>query len=400
MTTSVHSRPRTVALIVAAGRGARVGGDVPKQYRMAAGAPILRHTVQAFLRHPAVAGVRVVIHPDDHDRYAGASFGLDLLPPVHGGATRQQSVLRGLESLEAEAPDFVLIHDAARPLVDPGLIDRVLAALSSPGCAGAIAALPMADTLKRADAAGRIGGTLGRDGLWRAQTPQGFRFEEILAAHRRAGTEGRADFTDDAAVAEAAGLAVALVQGSEDNFKITTEQDLARAAASLRGDTETRTGTGFDVHAFEPGDAVMLCGVRVPFDRKLKGHSDADVAIHAAVDAILGAVGAGDIGAHFPPSDPRWRAAPSALFLARAAEILAERGAALVNLDLTIICEAPRIGPHRDAMIARLADILAVKPSRIAVKATTTEGLGFTGRGEGIAAHAVATVKAPATGGE
>jgi 2-C-methyl-D-erythritol 4-phosphate cytidylyltransferase/2-C-methyl-D-erythritol 2,4-cyclodiphosphate synthase len=381
------------ALVVAAGRGHRAGGGLPKQYRALAGQPVLRRTLAAFAGHPAVDAVRPVIHPDDRALFDAAARDLDVLEPVAGGETRQDSVRLGLESLAELAPERVLIHDAARPFVDGATVDRVLAALGA--TPGAVPAVPVADTLKRADG-GRVAETVPRQDLWRAQTPQGFRFADILAAHRRC--EGRA-LTDDAAVAEHVGLAVAIVEGTDDNVKLTSEDDFRRAEANLAL-AEWRTGFGFDAHAFEAGDHLMLCGVRVPFERGLAGHSDADVGLHALTDALLGAIGAGDIGVHFPPSDARWRDAGSDLFLAEAARLVAALGGSVSHVDVTLICEAPRIGPHRDAMIARIAEILGIAATRVSVKATTTEGLGFTGRGEGIGAQAVATVRLPAGGGE
>lgn len=381
----------TFALVVAAGTGERFGGGLPKQYRMLAGRPVLRHTVERLAAHPRVDGVCVVLRTEHREIYAETVEGLALLPPADGGATRQESVRRGLEALSSRQPARVLIHDAARPLVDAAVVDRVLDALDRG--VGAIAALPLADTLKRAGDGDRIAGMIDRSGLWRAQTPQGFRFAEILAAHRAAA--GGA-LTDDAAVAEAGGLAVTLVPGTEENFKITTEDDLKRAERLLAGNAaEWRTGSGFDVHRFVPGDAVMLCGVRVPHSHGLEGHSDADVGLHALTDAILGALGAGDIGVHFPPSDPRWRGVESSRFLAHAAALVAARGGRIVHLDVTLICERPKIGPHRAAMIERIAAILGLGAGRVSVKATTTEGLGFTGRGEGIAAQAVVTIALP-----
>jgi len=376
----------TVALLVAAGRGQRFGAALPKQYLPLAGKPMLCHSVEAFARHPSVDAVRVVIHGDDRPRYEAAISGLTLLPPVEGGATRQESVRRGLESLSGLACERVLIHDAARPLVDAGLIDRTLAALDH--ATGAIPALPIADTVKRAED-GLIAATLDRTKLFRAQTPQTFRYAEILAAHRAAA--GR-ELTDDAAVAEAAGLAVALVAGAEENFKVTNEADLLRAQCLLTPQIDLRCGSGFDVHRFCPGDKVMLCGVAVPHDRGLEGHSDSDVGLHSLTDALLGSIGAGDIGMHFPPSDPQWRGADSARFLAHAASLIAARGGRILSVDVTLICERPRIGPHRQAMVERVAAILAIDSSRVSIKATTTEGLGFTGRREGIAAQATASV--------
>jgi 2-C-methyl-D-erythritol 4-phosphate cytidylyltransferase / 2-C-methyl-D-erythritol 2,4-cyclodiphosphate synthase len=384
----------TAVLIVAAGRGQRFGGSLPKQYATLAGIPVLRHSLRAFLDHPRVGPVRAVIHPDDRELYDSAAAGLPpdlgLGEPVAGGRSRQESVLRGLEALEAEAPAKVLIHDGARPFVSAAVVDRVLAALET--TAGAIAALPVVDTLKQ-EAAGRIAGTRDRSGLWAAQTPQGFRFAEILAAHRAAAGE---ELTDDAAVAERAGLAVALVEGSRENMKVTSQDDLRAAERWLRGaQEETRVGQGFDVHAFGPGDHVTLCGLRFPHDAGLAGHSDADVGLHALTDAILGALGAGDIGSHFPPSDPQWKGADSGRFLTHARDLVTARGGRLLHLDVTLICERPKIGPHREAMVARIAGLLDLPAARVSVKATTTEKLGFTGRGEGIAAQAVATLALP-----
>jgi len=338
--------------------------------------------------------VQVVIHADDEALYREALAGVavdKLLAPVTGGATRQESVRLGLEALAAQAPSAVLIHDAARPFIDAAAIEGVLGALAE--VPGAIVAVPVVDTLKRAGPAGRIEGTVPRSGLWRAQTPQAFLFEDILAAHRKAAASGRDDFTDDASIAEAYGLEVALVTGSGRNFKITDLADFARAAREMElGMGEYRVGTGFDVHAFAEGSSVTLCGVTIPFEKTLSGHSDADVAMHALTDAIYGAIAEGDIGFHFPPSDPQWKGADSRIFLEHARDRVAARGGEIVNVDVTILCEAPMIGPHRDAMRERLADILGIETGRVAVKATTTERLGFTGRREGIAAMAAATV--------
>ena len=383
---------KTIALIVAAGRGHRLGGSLPKQYLPLAGQPVLRHTVKRFLAHPAVDAVRVVIHPDDRDLYNQAVGDLGLGAPIAGGATRQDSVRLGLEALSKDAPDLVLIQDAARPFIAPATIDAVLAALECH--AGAIPALPVADTLKRADGP-RIAATVPRDGLYRAQTPQGFRLAHILAAHRAlAGQE----LTDDASLLEAAGQMVALVPGTEENFKITTAEDMMRAETLLGAGFETRSASGFDVHRFaEGGDHVMLCGVPVPHERGLEGHSDADVGLHALTDALLGCIAAGDIGQHFPPTDPQWKGASSDRFLAHAAGLVAAKGGRIVHVDVTLICERPKIGPHREAMTARIADILGLAADRVSVKATTTEQLGFTGRREGIAAQAMATVELPRT---
>ena len=382
--------PSCIALVVAAGRGMRLGADLPKQYLSVAGQPLLRHSLTTLAVHPGIDHVRVVYNPDDADHYARASVGLDLLPPVAGGVARQDSVRLGLESLAELAPERVLIHDGARPFVDAGTIDRVLAALSD--VPAAVPALKLADTVKRADN-GNVLETVDRAQLWRAQTPQGFRYRDILAAHRAA--KGM-DLPDDAAVAERAGLAVRLVAGGDDNIKVTTSEDLARAerwASARLGDV--RTGQGFDVHAFGPGDHVWLCGIKVPHSHGLIGHSDADCGLHALTDAILGALGAGDIGVHFPPSDPQWRGAPSHRFLRHAADLVAKVGGSIAHVDVTLICESPKIGLHRAAMVARIAEILALDVRRVSVKATTTERLGFTGRGEGIAAQAVATLRLP-----
>ena len=380
----------SAALIVAAGRGQRAGKGLPKQYRPIAGRPMLRHSLETFVRHAAVTAVCVVIDPDDRTFYDEAARDLELLEPVAGGATRQDSVRRGLESLAELAPERVLIHDGARPFADAALIDRVLAALDR--AAGALPAIPVADTLKRGTD-GRVHSTVDRANLWRAQTPQGFRFADILAAHRAAIGQ---DLTDDAAVAERGGLAVALVEGDERNIKLTTVDDFARAeilASAALGDV--RVGTGFDVHRFGPGDHVWLCGIRLEHTQGLMGHSDADVALHAITDAVLGALAAGDIGQHFPPSDPRWRGADSSNFLRQAAAMVVARGGRIAHVDVTIICERPKVGPHRAAMGARLAEILGIEGPRCSIKATTTEGLGFTGRGEGIAAQASVTLRLP-----
>jgi 2-C-methyl-D-erythritol 4-phosphate cytidylyltransferase / 2-C-methyl-D-erythritol 2,4-cyclodiphosphate synthase len=388
----------TAVVIVAAGRGARMGlvDGAPKQYAPIGGEAVLRRTVRAFLAHPAIDRVQVVIHAEDGDLYAATCGDIAdrrLLPPVFGGKTRQASGLCGLEALAPSPPDHVLIHDAARPFVEAPMIDRVVAALASH--AGAVPALAVADTLKRTDGEGRITGTVDRAGLWRAQTPQGFAFGAILAAHRAAARTDRSDFTDDAALAEWHGLTVAVVEGSERNRKITTLEDLAmaeRELAARAAPPDVRVGQGFDVHRFAEGDHVWLGGVRIPHTYALDGHSDADVALHALTDALLGAIGDGDIGQHFPPSDMRWKGAASHVFLADAARRVRERGGRIGNVDVTILCEAPRIGPHREAMRSAIAEILQIDVSRVGVKATTTEGLGFTGRREGIAAMASATV--------
>ncbi len=378
---------RALALIVAAGRGSRHGGDVPKQYVSLAGEPVLRHSLCTFSRHPAIAGVRAVIHPDDRALYDRAAAGLRLLPPVPGGAARQESVLLGLESLAGENAEAVLIHDGARPLVNVRVIDGVLAQLAA--LPGAIAAVPVRDTLKRGSGAA-IADTVDRRNLWRAQTPQGFHYGAILRAHRSA---VGAELTDDAHVAERAGMKVALVEDSEDNLKITTPDDLVRAERILGAAADVRVGSGFDVHRFAAGDAVTLCGVRIPHTHSLEGHSDADAGLHALTDALLGTIAAGDIGQHFSPSDPRWCGAESGQFLRFAADRVREKGGTVTLVDVTLLCEAPRIAPHRAAMQQRIAGLLGIGTDRVSIKATTTEGLGFTGRGEGIAAQATATVR-------
>jgi 2-C-methyl-D-erythritol 4-phosphate cytidylyltransferase/2-C-methyl-D-erythritol 2,4-cyclodiphosphate synthase len=385
----------TAALIVAAGKGTRAAGPVPKQYARLGNATVLGRTLSVFLERPAIDLVLVAIADCDRSLYERAigSGHPKLLAPAIGGATRQRSVLNGLTALKPHAPARILIHDAARPFVTGEVITRVLDGLDR--ATGAIAAVPLADTLKRAGPGGRIEVTIERAGLWRAQTPQGFHFDAIIAAHEAALAAGREDLTDDAAVAEWAGIPVQLVQGSEANVKLTGSEDLAMAARIAEAGPaagEVRTGQGFDVHRFTPGDHVWLCGVRIPHAQALEGHSDADVGLHALTDALLGAIGDGDIGQHFPPGDPKWRGAASHLFLADAARRVRERGGAIANVDITILCEAPRIAPHREAMRARVAEILGVDVARVAVKATTTEGLGFTGRREGIAALATATL--------
>jgi len=380
-----------VALVVAAGRGMRAGASLPKQYVTVGGEPLIRRTLRAFCAHPDIDGVLPVIHPDDAELFRDASEELDVMAPVSGGASRQESVRLGLECLAAlsPAPRIVLIHDAARSFVSASLISLVVEALNHHPAA--IPALRVVDTLKKENDDGLVSGTVERKHLWRAQTPQGFNFADILAAHRRFMAEA---LTDDSAVAERAGIAVALVEGEEENVKITTSEDLQAAEQKLVRGTP-RTGFGFDVHRFCPGAAVTLCGVSIPHSQSLQGHSDADVALHALTDALLGAMAEGDIGSHFPPSDACWKDVASDVFLRHADELLTTKGGRIVNVDVTIICEMPKIGPHRDAMVARLGEILGLDKGRISVKATTTEQLGFTGRGEGIAAQAVATVIIP-----
>lgn len=378
------------ALVLAAGRGTRFGGALPKQYLPLAGTTVLRHAVSAFAANTRIAGIQVTIRPEDREVYDDAVAGLDMLPPVAGGAERQDSVRLGLEALSPLKPERVLIHDGARPLPDTAMIDRVIDALDR--APAAIPGLPVGDTIKRV-ADGAISGTVDRTGLWRVQTPQGFHFDAILAAHRAA--SGQA-LTDDAAVAEAAGIAPVIVMGSEQNLKVTTAEDLIaaeRLLAARQGDV--RVGQGFDVHPFGPGDSLMVCGVKIAHSAGVVGHSDADVGLHALTDAVLGAISAGDIGMHFPPSDPQWKGASSDRFLAHAVGMVRARGGSIASLDVTIVCERPRIGPQRTAMVERVAAIAGIAADRVSIKATTTEKLGFTGRGEGIAAQAVATVRLP-----
>jgi 2-C-methyl-D-erythritol 4-phosphate cytidylyltransferase/2-C-methyl-D-erythritol 2,4-cyclodiphosphate synthase len=387
--------PSVAAVVIAAGRGLRAGGGLPKQYRLLAGEPVIRSSLSLFSWHGEIGAVQAVIHPDDRVSYDKAAVGLRLLPPVAGGATRQASVRAGLEALSAMNPDIVLVHDAARPFSSTELVSRAIAACGRTGAA--IPALDITDTIKRVDVSGQqVAGTVDRATLRAVQTPQAFAFPVLLEAHRRAAKEGREDFTDDAALAEWAGLKVSVFAGESGNVKLTTDEDFAKAEARrIASLTDVRLGNGFDVHAFGDGDHIWLGGIRIPHDRGLTGHSDADVGLHALVDAILGALADGDIGKHFPPSDPRWKGAASDQFLKFAVERVARRGGKIAHLDLTVICEAPKIGPHRDAIRQRIAEIAELSIERVAVKATTSEQLGFTGRKEGIAAIATATVRLP-----
>ncbi len=375
---------RIAAILVAAGTGSRFGGDTPKQFITIAGKAVIRHAAEALLSH-----VSVLQPVGDADAIAKALDGLPVLPAVAGGDTRQGSVNAGLHALVPHAPDVVLVHDAARPFLPPTTIPALLAALRSHD--GAIPAVPVADTLKRVQS-GRIVGTVPRDGLFRAQTPQAFRYHLLRALH----ATGESGVTDDAALLESAGHPVAIVPGADDNIKLTYPEDVVRLERALAPGLLPRTGTGFDVHAMAAGRPLVLCGVTVPHEWGLAGHSDADVGIHALCDAIYGALAEGDIGRHFPPSEAEWKDADSARFLRHAAERIAARGGMLANADVTLICERPKITPHAPAMMARLASLLGVDEGRVSVKATTTERLGFTGRGEGIAAQAVATILLPA----
>ncbi len=383
-------------VIVAAGRGERAGqsAEGPKQYRQIGGRPVLTHTLRAFRGHPAIGPVVVAIHPDDHELFQSAAAGFPEVRAVDGGATRQESVRLALAALAPDAPEKVLIHDGVRPFVTAALIDDVIASTSL-GTA-ALPALAVSDTLKRGDAEGNVTGTVPRDNLFAAQTPQGFPYGPIMAAHDKAAADGRSDFTDDAAIAEWAGLSVRLVPGAVGNIKLTWARDIAmaneRLSASSSAFPDVRTGNGYDVHALVPGDHVTLCGVAIPHDGALSGHSDADVGLHALTDALLATCGAGDIGTHFPPSDPQWRGAASRIFVEHAARLVRERGGRIANADVSLICEAPKVGPHRTAMVEAMAGMLQISSDRISVKATTNEKLGFVGRGEGIAAIATATV--------
>jgi len=369
---------KTVALVVAAGSGDRAGGDVPKQFRIVAGRPLLAHAVD-HLVHPRIDSIRVVIGEGQEAAYRAAIDGRAFPAPIVGGATRRQSVRSGLEALDGA--ERVLIHDAARPFLPASMIDRLLDALEAND--GAVPGLPVVDSLIRG------GETVPRGDLVRVQTPQAFRFEAIRRAHA-AWTGGEAG--DDAEIARAAGLSVAIVEGDPALEKLTYEADFLRVEAAR---LVSRTGMGFDVHAFAAGEELWLAGVRIPHDKGLRGHSDADVVLHALTDAILGALAAGDIGDHFPATDPQWRGAPSSLFLKAARDLVERAGGRIDHVDVTIVCEAPRIGPHRQAMRERIAGLLRLPAGRISIKATTTERLGFTGRGEGIAAQAVASVRLP-----
>jgi 2-C-methyl-D-erythritol 4-phosphate cytidylyltransferase/2-C-methyl-D-erythritol 2,4-cyclodiphosphate synthase len=385
---------RTAAIIVAAGRGLRAGAGGPKQYRSIGGKTVLARAMEPFCTHPGISAVQPVRNPDDADIFDQAVSHLAYRPPVDGGATRQASVRAGLEALANQAPEIVLIHDAARAFVTGDVISRAIDAALLTGAA--IPVVPVTDTIKVVDAAGAVEATPDRALLRIAQTPQAFHFQTILDAHRRAAREGRDDFTDDAAIAEWAGLTVATFEGDAANMKLTTPEDFAREEARLGAMLgDIRTGTGYDVHALTDGDHLMLCGVRVPFNRGFLAHSDGDVGLHALVDAILGALADGDIGSHFPPNDPKWKGAASDQFLQHAVELVHRRGGRIGHLEVTMICEAPKIGPLREAMRAKIAEITGLPQSRIAVKATTSERLGFTGRQEGIAATAAATIRLP-----
>ncbi len=388
---------RIAVVVVAAGSGLRAGGDRPKQFRRIGGESVLRRTLMTLVDLPFLSAVQPVIRAGDDALYAETIIGINtnvLHAPTPGGKTRQASVRAGLEALATRPPDIVLIHDAARPFVSRALVERAVTAAKKTGAA--IPGLAVTDTIKTIDSRGLVGKTLDRASLRAIQTPQAFAFTPLLEAHRRAAREGRDDFTDDAAIAEWAGLQVAVFDGEPGNIKITHPEDFMRAEseqAALLSDV--RTGTGIDVHAFGPGDHVIIGGLSIPHNQALTGHSDADVGLHALVDAILGALADGDIGSHFPPSDPQWKGAASDRFFTFAVERVKARGGMIAHLDLTIVCEAPKIGPHRDALRANIARLAGLDLSRVAVKATTSEQLGFTGRREGIAAYATATVRLP-----
>ncbi|MBN9040151.1 MAG: bifunctional 2-C-methyl-D-erythritol 4-phosphate cytidylyltransferase/2-C-methyl-D-erythritol 2,4-cyclodiphosphate synthase [Rhizobiales bacterium 62-47] len=385
---------RTAAIIVAAGRGLRAGAGGPKQYRSIAGRTVIARAMQPFCSHPGLIAVQPVVNPDDIAIFNEAVGGLRYQSPVNGGATRQASVHAGLEALAELAPDIVLIHDAARPFANEALISRAIDAASATGAA--VPVIPVTDTIKQVGAGGHVEATPDRSQLRIAQTPQAFRFDVILDAHRRAARDKRDDFTDDAALAEWAGLTVATFEGDPVNMKLTTPADFDREEARLGAALgDVRTGIGYDVHAFGEGDHVMICGIRVPHSRGFLAHSDGDVGLHALVDAILGALADGDIGSHFPPSDPQWKGAASDRFLTYAVDRVTARGGQIAHLDLTLICERPKIGPLRETMRARVAEITGLPLGRVAVKATTSERLGFTGREEGIAAMATATIRLP-----
>lgn len=385
-------------LIVAAGRGERAGASAegPKQYRSIGGKPVIAHTLERFLAWPRSGAIVVVIHPDDEALFAKAIAMLDVshtIRTVHGAPTRQGSVLAGLEAMAELSVSHVMIQDAVRPFVGSDLLDRIAAALDA-GERAVLPATAVADTLKRGSPDGHVAETVSRARLYAAQTPQSFLFEPILEAHRAAARSGISDFTDDAAIAEWAGLAVKLAEGDRENVKLTLASDIELADQRLMQTNlpDVRTGNGYDVHQLEPGDGVTLSGVFIAHNQRLRGHSDADCALHALTDALLATCGAGDIGDHFPPSDPQWKGAPSRIFLEHAAAIVRDHGGVIMNADISIIAEAPRIGPHRQAMRQALADILGIDLDRCSVKATTNEKIGFVGRGEGIAAIATATV--------
>jgi 2-C-methyl-D-erythritol 4-phosphate cytidylyltransferase / 2-C-methyl-D-erythritol 2,4-cyclodiphosphate synthase len=387
-----------IVVLVAAGRGERAGSPHggPKQYRLIGGAPVMRHTLTALLSHPSIGEIVAVIHPDDSALFEQAASGFGArVRHVFGGPTRRESTLLGLRAAAGAAPEYVMIHDAVRPFISRQLLDRIASSLTAGS--GVIPALPVSDTVKRRDHLGFVSETVSRAGLLAAQTPQAFPFQLILQAHEAARGQQDREFTDDASVAEFAGLKVRIVEGAPENVKLTWKNDIDMADNKLSGAAfpDVRVGNGYDVHALEPGGQVTLCGVRIAHHASLSGHSDADVGLHALTDALLATRGAGDIGTHFPPSDPQWRGAASKIFVEHAAAIVREAGGRIANADITLICEGPKIAPHRDAMVLAIAAMLKISPDRVSVKATTNEKLGFIGRSEGIAAIATASVVYP-----
>ncbi len=386
------------AVIVAGGSGLRAGGEKPKQYQLIGGKPMIRWTLEAFLSHPSVKFVQAVIGAEHDGLFYDAASGLDLPKPVIGGASRQESCRLGVEACGAAGPDKILIHDAARPFIAHDVISNVIAELDRADAV--IPGLPVADTIKFAPG-GIIERTVDRSAMWFVQTPQGFTYSSILEAHRKAVREARDGFTDDAAVAEYAGMPVRIVSGNQANKKLTTSHDMDVANKDLTAQhfaerPDVRMGQGIDFHIFEKGNNVILCGVAISHTQKLKGHSDADVAMHALTDAIFGAIGEADIGVHFPPSDAQWKGAASSIFLKKAMQLLGDRGGIVANADITILAEAPKIAPHIAAMKDNLSTWLSLSPGRIAIKATTTEKMGAIGRKEGMAAYATVTVRLPA----
>ncbi len=386
-----------VAVIVAGGSGIRAGGSLPKQYQFVGDKPVIRLTLETFQNHPLIDHVQTVIAPGHEELFAKATLGLAIAKPVSGGGTRQDSCRAGIEACQAKNPLKILIHDAARPFLSTDLITNIISELDHADAV--IPGLPVADTMKFAPS-GIIERTVDRAALWFVQTPQGFHFDSILKAHQKAHAAGQSSFTDDAAVAEYAGLKVQIIAGEQRNRKLTTQHDIQEADREnrnrlLESRPDVRTGHGIDYHVFEKGNAVTLCGVKIPHTHKLKGHSDADVALHAVTDAILGSIGERDIGQHFPPSDKQWKGAPSSMFVTKAVELLKARGGILAHIDITILAEAPRIGPHIDAMKLNLQNLLGLSSDRLGIKATTTEGMGAIGRREGMSAAAIATVRLP-----
>lgn len=385
------------AVIVAGGSGVRAGGPGPKQYQFIGAKPVIRWTLEAFLSHPQVSVVQAVIGSGHEELFALATRGMTLLPPIIGGSSRQESCRLGLEACAAMTPAKILIHDAARPFISHEVISNVITALDYSDAA--IPGIPVADTIKHAPG-GMISKTVDRSSLWFVQTPQGFNYSKILAAHRDAAKLGHEGLTDDAAVAEMAGLPVRVVAGDVSNRKLTTTQDIAVAHRELSSRMlldrpDIRSAQGIDFHVFEKGSSITLCGTKIPHTHKLKGHSDADVAMHALTDAILGTIGEGDIGTHFPPSDKQWKNADSSIFLVKAMELLKARDGIIANADITILAEAPKVAPHVTAMKQVLLPLLGITPDRLAIKATTTEKMGSIGRKEGIAAFATVTVRLP-----